>query len=340
MEITELRTETLEWDAFVRSAPEGSPFHLTAWKRAVEAALGFRAWYLIARRAGAPEGVLPLFEARDLRGQRILVSVPYAVYGGVCAISEDARRTLVEAARDLGERIGAAYVELRHRRDQGLGLPAKALYVTFSRPIAPSDEENARLIPRKQRRMTRLGPRHGLRAEIGREHFEAFYEIYARSLHHLGSPVYPRRLLHAVFEAFDKECQILTVWKDGRAVAAVLTLYYDDQVLPYWGGARREAFRYAVNDFMYWELMRDAARRGYRTFDFGRSREGTGAYDFKRHWGFEPVPLPYQYLLLRSRSLPNFSPSNPRFGLATRLWKRLPFALTRRLGPLVTRYLP
>jgi FemAB-related protein (PEP-CTERM system-associated) len=340
MEITELGTETLEWDAVVRSAPDGTPFHLTAWKRAVEQALGFRAHYLLARADGRIEGVLPLFETRDLRGRRVLLSVPYGVYGGVCATSDRARQALVGAARELGRARGVAYVELRHRRDPGLGLPTKALYVTFRRPLAATDEENARLIPRKQRRMTRLGSRYGLQAEIGRDHFDTFYAIYAQNLHHLGSPVYPRRLLRAVFEAFDKDCQLLSVWKDGRMVAGVLTLYYEDQVLPYWGGARREAFGYAVNDFMYWELMRDAARRGYRLFDFGRSRVGTGAYDFKRHWGFEPAPLPYQYVLLRSRRLPDFSPSNPRFSLATRLWKRLPFWVTRRLGPFVTRYLP
>ena len=91
---------------------------------------------------------------------------------------------------------------------------------------------------------------------------------------------------------------------------------------------------------MYWELMCHAARAGYRTFDFGRSREGTGAYHFKRHWGFEPVPLPYQYALLGKREVPNVNPSNPKLRLAVEVWKRLPIGLTKLLGPRLTRYLP
>jgi hypothetical protein len=76
-------------------------------------------------------------------------------------------------------------------------------------------------------------------------------------------------------------------------------------------------------------------------FDFGRSRAGTGAYDFKRHWGFEPVPLPYQYVLLGSRAaLPNVSPSNPRMRFAEEAWKRLPLQTTKLLGPSITRYTP
>lgn len=340
MEITELRSEALEWDAFVRTCDEGTPFHLTAWRRAVEETFGFRAHYLIAHQAGRIEGVLPLFETRGLIGGKALISIPYATYGGICATAAAARSALAEAAAELGGRCGAAYVELRQRRDQGLGLQTKSLYVTFSRPISKKDEDNALAIPRKQRRMTRQAAKHGLRVEVGREHFDDFYEIYAQSLRHLGSPVFPRTLLRTVLEAFDKECELLTVWRGDRMVAGVMTLLYQDQVLPYYGGALRHALPYAVNDFMYWELMRHAGHAGYRIFDFGRSREGSGSYHFKRHWGFTPVPLPYQYILLTPAELPNVSPSNPRFSLLMQIWKRLPLAVTKTLGPVVTRYLP
>ena len=340
MDVRPLTTETMEWDAFVRSTPGGSPFHLTAWKRAVETAFGHRPHYLMALQDGAVEGVLPLFEVRGLFGGRGLVSVPYGVYGGVCAASPGAASALVQAATELARRVKASYVELRHRPGHALDLPTKTLYVTFSRPISASEEENLSAIPRKQRRMTRQGLQHGLRAELGVRHLDGFWDVYARSVHALGSPVFPRRLFHAITQEFGKECELLTVWKEETAVAGVLTLFFEDQALPYYGGARHEALPYAVNDFMYWELTCHAARAGYRTFDFGRSREGTGAYHFKRHWGFEPVPLPYQYILLDGRPMPNLSPSNPKMRSAVDLWKRLPLPVTKVVGPWLTRYLP
>lgn len=340
MEIRSLSTETVDWDAFVRGVPGGSPFHLVAWKRAVEAAFGHRAHYLMAVRGGGLEGILPLFEVRGLLGGRGLVSVPYAVYGGICAASDAARLALVEAARGLAKRVGAGYVELRHRAGQEVDLPTKNLYVTFSRPVSASEEENLNAIPRKQRRMTRQGLKHGLRSETGLAHLEQFWGVYAHSVHSLGSPVFPRRLFRAIAQEFGKECELLTIWKDQQMVSGVLSLYYEDQVLPYYGGALHEALPYAVNDFMYWELMCHVARAGYRTFDFGRSREGTGAYHFKRHWGFEPVPLPYQYVLAEGHEMPNVSPSNPKMHFAVETWKRLPLSLTKVLGPMLTRYLP
>ena len=340
LEVRSLADETIEWDAFVRSTPEGSPFHLLAWKRAVEGSFGHRPHYLMAVGDHGIEGVLPLFEVRGLLGGRGLISVPYGVYGGICARSGLARQILLDHATELARRVGAAYVELRHRTGQELDLPTKSLYVTFSRPISGDDDENLAAIPRKQRRMTRQGAKHGLRAEFGLQHLDAFYDIYARSVHQLGSPVFPRRLFTAIAQEFQKDCELLTIWKDGRILSGVLTLLYEDQALPYYGGALRDALEYAVNDFMYWQLLCHVAHKGFRVFDFGRSREGTGPYHFKRHWGFEPQPLPYQYVLLDGGSVPNISPSNPKMRLAVAAWKRAPFLLARLVGPALTRYLP
>jgi len=338
LEVTRLTTDALEWDAFVRTSEDGSPFHLTAWKRAVETAYGHRAHYLMARRGHRVEGVLPLFEVRGVLGGRALISVPYGVYGGICSNSPEATKALVDAATDLGRQRRVSYVELRQRRDLGIGLPTKSLYVTFARALSKSEEENAQAIPRKQRAMTRKGARYGLRSTIGRNHLDRVWDIYARSLRNLGSPVFPRRLFQALYDEFDKDCQVLAVWHDERIVAGVVTFFYEDQVVPYYGADLREKHLYGVADFMYWQLMCHAAKAGYRVFDFGRSREGTGSYDFKRHWGFEPVPLPYQYVLLNGGQLPDVSPSNPRLQLARRIWRKLPLTVTNHVGPFLTRF--
>ena len=72
----------------------------------------------------------------------------------------------------------------------------------------------------------------------------------------------------------------------------------------------------------------------------GGAARAPGAYNFKRHWGFEPEPLPYQYALLEGAKMPNLSPSNPKMRLAVETWKRLPLGVTKLAGPLLTRYLP
>jgi FemAB-related protein (PEP-CTERM system-associated) len=140
-------------------------------------------------------------------------------------------------------------------------------------------------------------------------------------------------------ETFRRQSDIVTIISDGQPIASVLNFYFRDEVLPYYGGGRATARDLAANDFMYWEVMRRACERGYRLFDFGRSKRGTGAYDFKKHWGFEPVPLAYQFRLASGQKIPELNPLNPKLRLFIALWKKLPLAVTVRLGPPIVRVL-
>ena len=129
--------------------------------------------------------------------------------------------------------------------------------------------------------------------------------------------------------------------RQGRRVAgAALSFYFRDAVAPYYGGAYPEFHRAGVNNFMYWELMRLAARRGCSRFDFGRSKRGSGSYEFKRGWGMTETALPYNFLLARADRAPNLNPMNPKFKPLIETWKRLPLSFTKLIGPMIVKYLP
>ena len=327
------------WDRFVRSSADGTIFHQIAWKKVVHDVFRHVPRYLLAEDGEGIKGVLPLFEVRGLLTGRVLVSVPYAVYGGICASEPAAREVLLSAARELADARRTRYVELRHltRSDD---LPTKELYSTFVRPLDPDPEVNLAAVPRKQRRMIRQGVKHGLTAREGWEFLREFYEIFLVSRQHLGSPPFPPELFESIRDHFGKHARQLTVGHGDHPVSGVISLFYEDRVMPYYGAALPSAFPLAANDFMYWEIMREACLAGYRQFDFGRSRAGAGSFDFKRHWGFEPQPLAYQYILRHGGALPNISPSNPKLRVFIQTWKRLPIPVTRRLGPPLTRWLP
>ncbi len=328
-----------EWDEFVRRTPGGTFFHLIGWKEVLEQAFGFAPRYLFAKRSGQVVGVLPLFELRAAFSKPCLLSLPFAVEGGICSADEAARQALEAAALILSEQRQARYLELRDGLD-GTGFQMReGLYFRFRRPLLPTDEENFAAIPRKQRRMVRVGQQSGLVARVSRDDLDVFYDLYARSVRNLGTPVFPRRYLQLLLERFPDDCVLLTVRHDGTPAAAVLSFFFNDRVLPYYAGSRSEFFRYAVNDFMYWELMRYARERGARVFDFGRSKKGTGAYDFKCHWGFEPEPFRYRVHVQNAGSVPDHSVSDSGIQFLRRAWRRVPLPLTKLFGPfLIRRY--
>jgi hypothetical protein len=85
--------------------------------------------------------------------------------------------------------------------------------------------------------------------------------------------------------------------------------------------------------------MRDACERGIAVFDFGRSKRGTGSFDFKKNWGFEPTPLAYEYRLLDRDDVPQNNPLNPKYRAFIALWRRLPRGVANALGPHIVRHL-
>ncbi|HKA44241.1 MAG TPA: FemAB family XrtA/PEP-CTERM system-associated protein [Burkholderiales bacterium] len=326
------------WDKFVSGCGEATFFHRAGWKTVIEREFGHQTHFLYAEAGGRIEGVLPLAEVESLLFGHTLVGLPFCVYGGVAAESERARCALEAAARDLAESRGVDHLEFRNRTPQHPDWERSDLYVTFRKAIDPDLERNMLEIPRKQRAMVRKGIKAGLTGEVD-EGVERFFTAYSDSVHRLGTPVFSKRYFRILKEVFGPDCEVLTITQDGQLVASVLSFYFRDEVLPYYGGGVVRAREVAGNDFMYWEVMRRACERGLRTFDYGRSKRGTGSFDFKKNWGFEPQPLHYEYLLVRSKRVPDVNPLNPKYRLLINLWRRLPLPLANLIGPHVVKNL-
>jgi FemAB-related protein (PEP-CTERM system-associated) len=188
--------------------------------------------------------------------------------------------------------------------------------------------------------MIRKAEKNGLKIIFGEGKIDVFYDLFARSMKRLGTPAFPSALFRNCVAEFPSQTQLALVYNGPEAVTGVLSFVFRDTILPYYAGATDSATQLAANNFMYWELMKWAGEHGYRTFDFGRSKKGTGSYAFKSQWGMTIEPLNYQVLLVKRKTVPNFSPLNPKFDLPIRIWRSLPLPITKLLGPTIVRLFP
>jgi FemAB-related protein (PEP-CTERM system-associated) len=330
------------WDAFVRACPDATFFHLSGWQKVIEGSFGIKTWFYYVQQDGQILGVLPLAEIKSRLFGHSLGAMPFCVYGGPAATSDAARRMLDQAAHELAQQLGVGHLEYRGMQrfhPDDASWHTKELYVTFRKEITGDDEANMNAIPRKQRAMVRKGIKLGLRGEVD-HNVDRMFDAYARSVHRLGTPVFPKKYFAMLQDVFGDECEVRSiVTEDNRLVAAVLSFYWRDEVVPYYGGGTDLAREVAGNDFMYWNLMQAAAARGCRLFDFGRSKLGTGAYDFKKNWGFTAQHLPYEYKLYGATALPDNNPLNPKYQLFIKMWKKLPLPVANFMGPYIVRNL-
>ena len=339
----EIRVEPLNgagvatWDHFVESAPGATFFHRAGWAEVIQRSFGHSCYFLQAKRDGRITGVLPLVHLRSRLFGNALISNAYGVYGGPVARDEASLEALNQAAVGLAAKLSVDYLEYRLRSPSILPwVRNSGLYATFRKRLAPDPETTLNAVPRKRRAMLRKAKALGLEGEVDSD-IGRFYRVYSRRVRDLGTPVYAASYFRTLWDVFGSDCEVLTVVRRGRPLSSVMAFRWRDEVLPYYGGGLEEARRCAANDLMYWELMRRACDKGARVFDFGRSKVGTGAFAYKRIWGFEPEPLHHEYLLLRTAEMPNLNPLNPKYAFLISLWRRLPLFVANALGPRISR---
>ncbi len=332
-------TGAAAWDDFVRACPQATFFHRSGWQKIMRQVFRHRTDYLYAERNGVIEGILPLVHVNSLLFGNALVSLPFAVYGGVAASNAEAVKRLEAEAAQLAQELGVDHLEFRNLERRHPDWPTQDLYVTFRKEIDPDEEANMLAIPRKQRAMVRKGIKNGLVGEVDAD-VERFFALYADNVHRHGTPALPKRYFQMLMETFGDDCEVFIVSDgEGRVLSGVLSFYFRDEILPYYAGDDAKARDLAANDFKYWELMRRACARGTKVFDYGRSKQGTGSYAFKKNWGFEPKPLFYEYRLYKRDSIPQNNPSNAKYKLFIEAWRRMPIGVANWLGPHIVRNL-
>jgi FemAB-related protein (PEP-CTERM system-associated) len=329
------------WDRYVEQHPDGTCDHLWRWREIFQGVFGHECAYLTAHRDGTIVGVLPLVRFKSRLFGRFLVSVPFLNYGGVLASDPEAAAALLEYARETGRAFGASHVEFRHRARQYDELPFRQHKIGMRLDLPQSADVLWNRVDRKIRNQVRKAQKEQLTVDDGgAELVDDFYAVFATNMRDLGTPVYAKSLFAETLRAFPDRARVHVVRREGRPVAAGVTIACAQTVLVPWASSLREFRHLSPNMLLYWRMLEYSIGRGASVFDFGRSSPGGGTHHFKQQWGAVETPLHWEYVLLNRSAPPDQGPGNPRFSLAIEAWKRLPLWVANAVGPRVVRNVP
>jgi FemAB-related protein (PEP-CTERM system-associated) len=308
-----------------------------AWYAAIRDAYGHEPLYLEAR---APQGtaVLPAFVLRRPLLGTVVTSMPFLDAGG-SAGDPALAGVLLEGLRREAEARGAALLEIRSCAPLPLPVEPSLSKITLIRRLAPDPDTVWRQLPATVRNRVRKAENSGVALQVGGiELVEPFYHVFAVNMRDLGSPVHGRKFFRALFQAFGGAARIILARRLGRPVGGLCTLVHGDTLSAPWASALRSEAVYSPNMLCYWEALRLGCRDGLAAFDFGRSTIDSGTHRFKRQWGTEQQQLYWYSLPLGGRAV-TVSAGAGHWEALSRVWRRLPVAVTRRLGPPLRRLL-
>src|SRR5262245_3386653 len=188
------------WDRFVLTHRDATGYHIWAWRRVFKQALGHDSFYLVARQHGRIVGALPLVHVKSPIFGNTLTSLAFLNYGGLVANTDAIAAALLTAARNLAERLRCHHVELRHTARRMSDLPYRQHKVAMLLRLEAGVWER---LDRKVRNQIRKAQKSGLTVEqAGEQLLNEFYEVFARNMRDLGTPVYSRRLFAEVLREF------------------------------------------------------------------------------------------------------------------------------------------
>jgi FemAB-related protein (PEP-CTERM system-associated) len=326
-----------EWDAYVATKPNATAHHLSAWMTIAERAYHLRARLVVARDDGAIRGILPLVSVPRPLGHYLTTGL-FGAYGPVLADHPEIADELLAAARRITDTDDARYLHVKALGEGSTprGFTRRDLWVTAKLPLDGGPGRVWSSFRCSIRAAVRQALRAGLTMRTGHDQLDAFYDVLAENMHRKGSPIYGRRFMSALLEAFGARAPVVTLWRDGMPISGAITLAHGGVAYVPFASSRAAYFRLRPNNLLYWRIIERACEAGLGVLDFGTSLRGASCLAFKLGWGAVTEPVP-SYLYVRSRAAPAIAPDSRAVGAGVALWKILPRPVADVLGPEICR---
>ena len=334
-------TDSSTWDRFVVRS-DGPPFALSGWGDACET-YGHDCLYLTVCDSDRIVAVLALTHLESYLFGSKLVSPAFGEYGSVLkteATTEASIQALLRRATSLADKLSVDFVSLRgHEIDADMSLSKQSRFVTFQVVLDRDVDAIWDDIKESRQRQIRQARDDDSLDYIQGDSvgdLEAYYQLHLATMRGHGTPPHSFEFFRTLWDQFsnDERFHLGLVLKDEQPINGIIN-FTQGSTAHQWG---------VVSDYEYrdlnggslalWKSLQWAANNGYDTYDFGRTREGTGVYMFKKSFGGVKTWYDdYHYFPDGDGTLPH--PEDDKYDHLKRVWQRLPISVTRAIGPQI-----
>ncbi|NHN46676.1 GNAT family N-acetyltransferase [Halostella sp. JP-L12] len=341
--VVEECTDRDEWDSFLERN-DGPAYALWGWSDAV-ASYGHDRWNLVVRDrdSGSIAGALPLYHVDSRLFGSQLLSPAFAERGSITLGDGDreaARRLLLERTRDVADTLGVDHATLRGSDVAGTdGFSKENSYVTFQ--VSTDRGPDAVWKDVKDSRLRQIEQADGdsslqFRTGDSIADLEEYYRLYLESMRGHGSPPHSFDFFRILWDRLYDEgnLRLSMITRDGSLINGMIDLALGSTVYQ-WGVITDYEHRdLNGGSLLLWKSLEWAAENGYDTYEFGRTREGSGVYMFKKSFGGSKEWYDdLHYFPGDVAELPD--PEDDKYEFAQDVWRRLPISVTRLIGPQI-----
>lgn len=289
------------WARFVRDHPQASVFHSQEWLRALKLTYGYEP---LAATTCAPDTDLTnavVFCRVDsfLTGKR-LVSLPFSDHCEPLVESETELNEIISLLPQMLKSLRVSRCEIRPLR--ALPQPDSAFcpsagYFFHQIDLTRGSAEIFRSFHRDsiQRKIRRAESEH-LTYEEGRSEklIADFYRLLLLTRRRHRLPPQPLAWFRNLAACLQERMKVRVAYKDGRAIAAIVTLHSARSLVYKYGCSDEDSHRLGGMQMLFWRTIQEAIESRQKTFDLGRCEiNNEGLATFKERLGARRSLLSY-----------------------------------------------
>jgi hypothetical protein len=308
------------WREFLAAREDALFYASLEFRDLLARVLDAKPHYLVALEGAKVRGLLPSFARSDARLGTVLNSLPYYGSNGgfVTDGSPEADAALVHAWLELERGLGCAASTLvgspfdgeRDVYEQRIGHAFRDSRTGQLTPLPAGDADpEAALFARydeSARRNVRKARKSGVTFRESRavEDLRFLFATHRDNIQAIGGLNKDWSFFEAVRLVPAERWSLLVAEQDGAPVAALLLFRFNRTVEYYTPAILERARADQPLALLVHEAMRDAARQGYRWWNWGGTwATQDGVYRFKKKWGAEDRPYHYYVRLSRPEVL-------------------------------------
>jgi len=337
------------WQALIERHPRASVFHSTNWLKALRTTYNYEpvAVTTCPPGGGLTNGLVSCRIKSWLTGRR-LVSLPFSDHCEPLVDDAADLQLLLAALEQQSRAEQLRYVEIRPLRSYECATSlfrSTYTYCFHQLDLRPDcDELFRRFHKDSTQRKIRRAEREGLSYQDGRSEtlLDSFYHLFLMTRRNHQVPPQPRSWFRNLIECFGEDLNIRLAFKNGYAVAGILTLQYKDTLVYKYGCSDAKFNNLGGTHLLFWRSIQEAKQKGLRVFDLGRSDcENGGLITFKNRWGATPSTLTYSRYAASENSKGNFRPPGDdlKIRIGKHLFSHLPDRFLCAAGNLLYRHI-
>jgi hypothetical protein len=300
-----LTTHTIDpeiWDQFVESHPLGTIFHHSLWQGVISKTYGYQPLYhvILDKSVKLQAAISSAFIKSWITGNRI---ISYT-FSDVCdpLVKNSAElAVLLEALQRSRCELKARFVELRFTKNycHSGNNPIQPKYYTYQLDLDREPEELFRFFHQSCiQRAIKKANRQQLEVITGEklQNLEEFYRLHIKTRKKHGVLIQPFNFFKNLWDALTPRnmLSLLLVRHKGKFVAGIILLWMNKTAHYKFGASDSKFLHFRVNQWLMWEAIKQAKKKGCKRFDFGRaSVDNNGLSKYKSRWGTQNSPLDY-----------------------------------------------